>query len=68
MSDELIERGMLEDWILVGGAVRGTLYGDPTGKIPNGHFVTTSKVLDIEEEHGVLWTTTGVYELGAREM
>ena len=56
--------GVIKNWYSDGVVVRGDLYGDPNQRFPEGTFIRTSKVVDIDLENMKVETLNTIYDLG----
>lgn len=59
--------GRLENWnILYGIYIGGNVYNDSKGRFPDGEWITTSKLVHLDEQTGHARTTFSNYVLGEK--
>lgn len=64
--------GIIENWSISDGMVRGQVYGDSKHRFPNGLHIHTSKILELSTETPtegtIVETLNSVYKLGKPSM
>lgn len=58
--------GRLESWLVSGVQVKGYLRDDPMNRWKDDSFITTSYVVELNEEEGYLETRNTRYDLGEK--
>ena len=56
--------GVIENWWIERGVVRGLIHGDAKGRFPDGRLIHTSLVQEGPDSDGVVLTLNSAYKLG----
>ena len=52
---------VLKNWSKVGQVIYGDIYGDTKGRFPDGTYIRTSRVMEVDEDFA--YTMNSIYKL-----